>query len=72
MLCTYNVPRSLLKQAEKITPGKTAPTISPLEDSDWVAVSSMVSKAYVADIMDQLTEIGAKDIIVVRIDNCRV
>ncbi|KAH6581133.1 hypothetical protein BASA61_009204 [Batrachochytrium salamandrivorans] len=63
--------RTQLVAAVKVTPGKRAPTVSPLENSEWVSVSSMVLKLNVVDIMDELTEIGAEDIIVCGIQNCR-
>ncbi|KND00867.1 ATP phosphoribosyltransferase [Spizellomyces punctatus DAOM BR117] len=72
VLCNYNISRERLREAVRITPGKKAPTISPLENSDWVAVSSMVLKDQVADIMDRLEAIGATDILVFQIHNCRV
>ena len=43
-LMQYNVPRSALPDAIKITPGKKSPTIQPLEAEGWVAVSVMVQK----------------------------
>ena len=71
MLCQYNVPRSLLDTATKITPGKRAPTITALDEKDWVAVSSMVEKKYIAKAMDDLTEVGATDILVLSLANSR-
>lgn len=53
-LCNYNIERKNLDKAVKITPGRRAPTVSPLDDIAWVAVSSMVEKAEVADVMDRL------------------
>lgn len=54
VLCNYNIPRKFVAEATKVTPGRRAATVSPLDDSDWVAVSSMVLKAEVADVMDKL------------------
>src|SRR5271156_4877007 len=71
ILCQYNVPRSMLLQAKKITPGKRAPTITALDESDWVAVSSMVEKKIIATVMDDLTAVGATDILVLEIANTR-
>jgi ATP phosphoribosyltransferase len=71
ILCQYNVPRSVLKQATDITPGKRAPTITALDESDWVAVSSMVEKKIIATVMDELTAVGATDILVLEIANTR-
>ncbi|KIS65930.1 putative ATP phosphoribosyltransferase [Mycosarcoma maydis] len=72
VLCQYNVEKIHLAQALEITPGRRAATVSPLEDPDWNAVSSMVLKAQVATIMDKLEAIGASDILIVGINNCRV
>ncbi|SPO31623.1 probable ATP phosphoribosyltransferase [Ustilago trichophora] len=72
VLCQYNVQKKDLQQALEITPGRRAATVSPLEEKDWNAVSSMVLKAQVATIMDQLEKIGASDILIVGINNCRV
>jgi ATP phosphoribosyltransferase len=68
----YNIQRKELEKVKQVTPGKKAPTISPLENQDWIAVSAMVLKAQVADTMDKLTAIGAQDILVFTIHNCRV
>lgn len=71
VLCLYNVPRRLLSAATAITPGKRAATVTALEEPDWVAVSSMVEKALVANKMDELTEVGATDVLVLEIANSR-
>ncbi|KAK5191333.1 ATP phosphoribosyltransferase (ATP-PRTase) (ATP-PRT), partial [Cryomyces antarcticus] len=63
VLCTYNVERPKLEAACKITPGKRAPTINSLEESNWVAVSAMVERKKIAIAMDELTSVGACDIL---------
>jgi ATP phosphoribosyltransferase len=65
VLCNYNVPRKHLDAATSITPGRRAATVSPLDDPDWVAVSSMVLKKNLANVMDDLTDSGATDILVI-------
>jgi len=72
VLCQYNVQRDRLADALKITPGRRAPTISPLESGGWVAVSSMVEKKTVAQSMDNLVAVGAEDVLILKLDNCRV
>ncbi|SJL07118.1 probable ATP phosphoribosyltransferase [Armillaria ostoyae] len=72
VVCQYNILRDKLPEATIITPGRRAPTISPLEEENWVAVSSMVEKKKIADIMDDLVKIGAHDIMIFNLDNCRV
>lgn len=71
VLCQYNIPRSELPTACRITPGKRAPTITALEAEGWVAVSSMVEKKEIATVMDELTKVGATDILVLSIANSR-
>ena len=71
ILCQYNIPRAKLGEAAKITPGKRAPTITSLEEPDWVAVSSMVERQRIATVMDELTAVGATDILVLTIANSR-
>lgn len=72
VLISYNILREAMSFATKITPGKKAPTVSPLERTDWVSISAMVLKSKSAEIMDKLTELGAEDILVFSIHNCRV
>ncbi|KAI6812565.1 hypothetical protein KC332_g6839 [Hortaea werneckii] len=71
VLCVYNIERSKLDQASKITPGKRAPTVNSLDEDGWVAVSAMVQRNKIAGVMDELAEIGATDILVTKIDNSR-
>lgn len=71
VLCQYNIPRNQLVSATKITPGKRAPTVTALEEADWVAISAMVEKKKIATVMDELTTVGATDILVLKIENTR-
>lgn len=71
VLCTYNIQRSHLDAASKITPGRRAPTVNALEEDGWLAVSAMVLRKDIAIAMDKLTEIGATDLIVTKIENSR-
>jgi ATP phosphoribosyltransferase len=72
VVCNYNISRDKLPAALKLTPGRKAPTISPLEEEDWVEVNSMVEKNKSAAIMDELVKVGAEDILIFNLDNCRV
>jgi ATP phosphoribosyltransferase len=71
VLCQYNIQRSCLASATKIAPGKRAPTITTLDEEGWVAVSIMVEKKKIALVMDELTKVGAADILVLQIANTR-
>jgi ATP phosphoribosyltransferase len=71
-LLEYNVPRTRLAEAEKITPGFNSPTVSGLEDPDWCAVRAMVKRGEAHAIMERLDAIGASAIIETQIANCRL
>lgn len=71
VLCQYNIERARLPEARKITPGKRAATVTALDADDWVAVSSMVEKKKIALVMDDLSRVGAHDILVLDIHNTR-
>lgn len=60
-----------METVSKITPGKRAPTITSLDDPNWMAVESMVLKEKIADVMDELKACGATDILVLNIANSR-
>ncbi|KAL8906430.1 MAG: hypothetical protein Q9171_006274 [Xanthocarpia ochracea] len=64
-MCAYNVPQNLLEKTIEIAPGKRAPTVTSLDGSDWKAVSVMVEKVKIADVMDELAGCGAEDIVAI-------
>ena len=72
VVCSYNISRDGLPRAVEITPGRRAPTISPLEEGNWVDVSAMVEKKDSARVMDELMKVGAQDILIYSLNNCRV
>lgn len=72
VLLDYDVPKTLMEQATALTPGLESPTVSPLRDTDWVAVRSMVSAKDTNRIMDELYELGARAILVSSIHACRI
>ncbi len=68
----YNIHESRLKEAEKITPGFESPTVSKLDEKDWLSVKVMVKKNEVVPVMDRLEALGATAIIETEITNCRL
>jgi ATP phosphoribosyltransferase len=68
----YDCPTTLVDQASEITPGIESPTISPLRDSDWVAVRALVKTSEINSKMDELYEIGARAILVSAIHAARI
>ncbi len=71
-LLEYNIPRSGLAAAEKITPGFNSPTVSALEDPAWCAVRAMVRRSDAHGIIERLEAIGASAIVETAISNCRL
>jgi ATP phosphoribosyltransferase len=71
LMMEYDCPKSVKDAAVKITPGLQAPTISPLDDDNWVAVRSMVRRTRANKVMDQLAALGAKAILTSDIRSCR-
>lgn len=69
-MVTYNISKDKLDAATAVTPGRKSPTINTLTSGDF-SVSAMVEQNQVADILDKLHDIGATDIIVFNIENCR-
>ena len=72
VLLDYDVPRDLVESACAITPGLESPTISPLQNQDWVAVRAMVQKKETNQVMDSLWALGARGILVTDIHACRL
>ena len=72
VMVMYNVHVDILEAATKITPGKRSPTITSLDDANFKSVSSLVNSKDVNNIMDQLHDLGATDILVFDIKNSRM
>lgn len=72
VLVDYDVPITLLEAATAITPGLESPTISPLQDNQWVAVRAMVQRTETNQVMDKLYDLGARAILVSSIHAARI
>ncbi len=72
VLMDYDLPAALIDAASKLTPGLESPTVSPLRDSDWVAVRVMVPRHDTNHVMDALYELGARAILVSAIHAARI
>ena len=72
VMMDYDIRKELVEQAAALTPGLESPTVSPLRDSEWVAVRSMVPKKETNRIMDELYDLGARAILVSSIHACRI
>lgn len=72
VMMDYDIRKDLVEKASALTPGLESPTVSPLHDSDWVAVRSMVPKKDTNRVMDELYGIGARAIVVFSIHAARI
>ena len=69
LMLDYNVPRHLLDDATRITPGISGPTVAL---DEWVAVRAMVPRKDANWIMDQLAALGAQAILASEIRIARI
>lgn len=72
VLMDYDIRKDLVDRASALTPGLESPTVSPLRDTEWVAVRAMVPRRDTNRIMDELYDLGARAILVSTIHACRV
>ncbi len=72
VMVDYDCPRHLVERACELTPGLESPTVSPLQDDDWVAVRAMVPRLGRNRLMDELYDLGARAILVTDIAACRL
>lgn len=68
----YDCPVNLVEEASTITPGIESPTVSPLRDSAWVAIRSLVPSSEIHQKMDELYALGARAILVSAIHAARI
>lgn len=58
-----NVPRERLRGVVEILPSLNAPTVSPLYQSDWFAVETVVASSVMRNLIPELLKNGAEGII---------
>lgn len=58
-----NVPKAVLEKLSATLPALRNPTISPLADTNWIAVEIIIDEAVVRDLIPRLKELGAEGII---------
>lgn len=72
VLMDYDIKKSDVDAACAITPGLESPTISPLQNPEWLAVRAMVLRTETNKVMDDLYVLGARGILVTDIHACRL
>ncbi|GHT28556.1 ATP phosphoribosyltransferase [Bacteroidia bacterium] len=63
-----NAPKARLNEIIKILPGMRSPTITPLADSEWVSVQSVIAEKHFWEIIGKLKAFGAEGILVIPIE----
>jgi ATP phosphoribosyltransferase len=72
VLMDYDIKKIDVDAACAITPGLESPTISPLQNPEWLAVRAMVLRTQTNKVMDDLYVLGARGILVTDIHACRL
>ncbi len=68
----YDCPAAILDAACAITPGIESPTIMPLQKQGWFSVKSMILKREAHKIMDELSRLGCKGILLSSVESARI
>ncbi|MFD2673865.1 ATP phosphoribosyltransferase [Gulosibacter bifidus] len=68
----YDIPADRLDAAIALTPGFQSPTVSQLHDKEWCAVRSLVPIRDLNRVMDDLSGVGARAILVTALQAARM
>jgi ATP phosphoribosyltransferase len=72
MMVEYDAPEALLKTACALTPGIESPTVMSLEKSGWFSVKAMIKRRESQRILDTLSKLGCKGILLTAFDSVRI
>lgn len=72
LMVEYDCPAEILDQACAITPGIESPTVMSLAKPGWSSVKSMVKRREAQPIMDQLSRLGCRGILLTSIESVRI
>jgi ATP phosphoribosyltransferase len=72
MMVEYDCPKPILEAATRLTPGLESPTITPLQREGWLSVKAMIKKREANRIMDELSKLGARGILLTTIETARI
>lgn len=64
----FNLPQAHLKQVSALVKGMKSPTVTPLLDSSWCAVQTVVHEDEFWDMLEQLKSLGAQGVLVTPIE----
>ena len=63
-----NVPNEKIEQVSKILPVLKSPTVLPLAEEGWSSIHSVIDDNRFWEVIDELKQAGAQDILVIPID----
>ena len=63
-----NVPNDNIPNVAKILPVLKSPTVIPLAEEGWSSIHSVIKEQQFWEVIDQLKEAGAQDILIIPID----
>lgn len=72
MMVEYDAAGDILQLACEITPGLESPTITKLQREGWYAVKAMVKKREANRVMDDLSRLGCRGILLTTIESARI
>jgi ATP phosphoribosyltransferase len=72
MMVEYDAAGDILQRACEITPGLESPTITKLQREGWYAVKAMVKKREANRVMDDLSRLGCRGILLTSIESARI
>jgi ATP phosphoribosyltransferase len=72
LMVEYDAPAKILDKVCQLTPGIESPTVTKLQNQSWYAIKAMVKKMDVNQIMDELSDLGCRGIIVTKIESARI
>jgi len=67
-LIMMNVPENKVSEIKEIIPGMSGLTVSNVEGTDLMAIQAVVKSSEIYDLVNEVKEIGARDILVVPIE----
>lgn len=72
MMVEYDCPGEILADACAVTPGIESPTVTSLQREGWYSVKAMVPRKDAHRIMDTLSKMGCRGILLTTIESARI
>jgi len=72
MMVEYDVPGEILADACRVTPGLESPTVTRLQREGWYSVKAMIARREAHNIMDELSRMGCRGILLTNIESARI